>query len=1058
MPRLLFTLAIAVACAVFLPEGRVSSQADRIDVDAIAARVTIRRDTFGVPHILARDDEAAGFGLGYAQAEDHAAEMGRRYLLARGDAARWFGARFLDNDLAMKRLRNREGAQEALATSGEGYRRWLRGFAAGMNAYVQAHRAELPAWIPVITEADVIAHGHRDTVLTALRPPPTRNRGASAAEVADAEGSNALAIAGSRTESGKPILLANPHLRWSALYWEAHVTVPGQYNFYGSLTVGLAALRAGFNEHLGYAQTNNAPDLVDHYAVPLDTPARYRFNGETRPFRRQAITVDVMQADGQVEPVTREFLATDFGPVVQMADTHAIVSRSETLDAWRYHEGFYDLLRARDLESFQAIMARQLIPQSNFTYADAAGNIQYLWNARIPRRTRTDVDYAGVVPGDDDRYFFRGVHALSELPRVLNPPRGTVQNANNAPWFATTGDRLNPSDFPNYFERRDLALRPQVALLELERREKFTVDDVRRLKFDTQVLLAHRVLPELFAAANVASGVSRDGQPAVLTDDVRQGIALLRAWDRRMQADSRGAVLFITFWNLYDQGRPQPFRVAWDEARPVETPTGLADTNAALAALAKAVAVVREKHGSPDVAWGDVHRHRFGDDTDLPADGGPGGYGLYRVMSFDDTPDGKAVAGRPGYAAEPTPAGPIAGSGDGWVLLMHFTQPVTAYSVLAYGQADSAASRHSADQIRLFAKHELRPVWFSEADIRANLEREYHPGAPAGDSRRTDTYVESDAGVRIFVREVAPPASSRTATALPPMLLVHGGGPGGLASFDLDVPGYSLASDFARAGHHVYVMNVRGWEQSTRPLALDRPANANAPAVTFADASRDIRAVVEWIRKRRGGAKVALVGWASGGHWAGAYASAGGHATSLSHLVLLNTIYGVDAPWPLSSACAERITDAYRLADGRALRGRWDSSIPEPFRAAWRDPHVADAMIERVLALDPTSDVRTPSSARVPLAYFAESCAMTTGSQLWDAAAITTPTLVIRGERDFWSRPADLTALERTLGSRARSRFVTIPDATHHLFLDRPDRGRQQFIDETLRFLASAER
>jgi pimeloyl-ACP methyl ester carboxylesterase len=152
------------------------------------------------------------------------------------------------------------------------------------------------------------------------------------------------------------------------------------------------------------------------------------------------------------------------------------------------------------------------------------------------------------------------------------------------------------------------------------------------------------------------------------------------------------------------------------------------------------------------------------------------------------------------------------------------------------------------------------------------------------------------------------------------------------------------------------------------------------------------------------------------------------------------------------------ITDAYRLADGRALRGRWDSSIPEELRSAWRDPHVADAMVERVLALDPTSESRTPASARVPLGYFAESCEMTAGRQLWDAAAITTPTLVIRGERDFWSRPEDLTTLERTLGSRARSRFVTIPNATHHLFLDRPDRGRQQFLDEALRFFASADR
>src|SRR5688572_32517165 len=106
-----------------------------------AGRVEIRRDTFGVPHILAADEHAAAFAFGYAMAEDHAAEIGRRYLQARGDAARHFGAGELDGDLAMRRFDNRAAARRAYSDdTGRGFRRWLRGFAAGVNQYAATHR------------------------------------------------------------------------------------------------------------------------------------------------------------------------------------------------------------------------------------------------------------------------------------------------------------------------------------------------------------------------------------------------------------------------------------------------------------------------------------------------------------------------------------------------------------------------------------------------------------------------------------------------------------------------------------------------------------------------------------------------------------------------------------------------------------------------------------------------------------------------------------------------------------------------------------------------------
>jgi acyl-homoserine-lactone acylase len=241
-------------------------------------------------------------------------------------------------------------------------------------------------------------------------------------------------------------------------------------------------------------------------------------------------------------------------------------------------------------------------------------------------------------------------------------------------------------------------------------------DDLRQLKFSSRMLVADRLLPDLFTATQNVSAPS---------EVLRAGVEALTAWDHRAAAESRGAVLFDRFLALYENEQPKLFAVPWDPAAPMTTPRGLANSAAALVALERAVAEVRTQYGDERVAWGDVHRFRFRS-IDLPGDGTVGAQGVFRVVRFDPAADGIRVAGHV------APGRPLAGFGDAWVLLVHFTRPVTAWSVLAYGQTTDLNSPHSSDQIRLFANHQLRPVWFSEQAIAANLERRYHPRVRAG--------------------------------------------------------------------------------------------------------------------------------------------------------------------------------------------------------------------------------------------------------------------------------------------------------------------------------------
>ena len=329
---------------------------------------------------------------------------------------------------------------------------------------------------------------------------------------------------------------------------------------------------------------------------------------------------------------------------------------------------------------------------------------------------------------------------------------------------------------------------------------------------------------------------------------------------------------------------------------------------------------------------------------------------------------------------------------------------------------------------------------------------------------RRDFFVAGDAGIRLFVREVAA-KSSKHASTEKPILLIHGARVPGLASFDLNAPGGSLASDLALRGFAVYIMDVRGYGASSRPAEMQEPPAAHAPLVRSDQAARDIGAVVDWIRKERHVAGVALFGWATGGQWAGYYAST--YPEKVSALIMLNSLYAADAPHPMlghgsdmedpahpgrfnPAACG-----AFRFNSAPSLLGGWDRSIPVEDKSAWRDPEVVKAYVDAALASDPTSSTRTPPSFRSPCGALEDSFYLATGRRLWDASLVTAPTLVLTSERDFWSRPEDRQVLAAELTHAARVKVVVIPGATHFVHLDRPERGRNLLLDTAVSFLSA---
>ena len=679
----------------------------------LSTQVEIIRTANGVPHIRAENLRAGGFGLAWVMSEDYGSRTGLRLLVARGEWSRLEGRARLDADF--ENLQARARAIETYHLLDPETRDIYDGFAAGINRYVTLHAGKFPPGMPADFSGYDVATIHIGDppppasvrrFLAALNGTPSAPDAAVPAARDDDVGSNAWALAPSRTKSNRAILLRNPHLQWNAGYYEAHLTVPGVVDFYGDFRIGGPLIViGGFNRNLGWATTNsNSGDLTEFYAIdrdPKDT-GRYVLDGVSLPLRRESLTVSFKDGDA-MRPETREFLSTPFGRVVHADKDTLYVARTAGDGEYRAGEQFLRMMRASSLKEWKDAMRIRGLVTSNYTYADRAGNILNLWNAALPWLPHAEGgDRATPIQSMAEmwtRYIpFEG------LPQFLNPRGGYVHNENDSPHFANVRGRLNlVNAYPN-IEPPVLRLRSQHAIQLIGGNDRLSLEDVVRRKHSYRMLLADRVKPDLLAALRRAK----------VRGEIAAAARLLRNWNNTAAPSSRGAMLFEIWYQRYSQGRPvaEIFKQPWTQEDPLRTPRGLADPERAIEALDWAVGETARRHGSWDVAWGDVHRVRRGT-VDVPVGGCAGALGCFRVLTFARDADGKLSAN----------------GGDGWVLAVEFG-PTTprAYSVLAYGESQDPSSPWHADQAEMFAAGRLKKVAFTARDVDATAVSRYRPG------------------------------------------------------------------------------------------------------------------------------------------------------------------------------------------------------------------------------------------------------------------------------------------------------------------------------------------
>jgi acyl-homoserine-lactone acylase len=695
-------------------------------LESLAERVEIRRTSYGIPHILADDLASAFFGLAYCHLEDHGERVVRGLLRSRGELARFLGRDELDSDFANRSSHAR--AVETFHLLDEDTRDVFRGYAVGVNHYIRSHPEEFPAGVkPSFSPHDVAAlwigrvtREKIDRFLQLLHEKDSLEEGSP---LEDESGSNAWAFAPSRTVSGNAILLRNPHLKWDRGYYEAHITVPGIINFYGDFRVGRPLFyNGGFNEYLGWATTNNYPDLDEVYALDVDPdhPDHYLFDGGSVPIRRKWMTVEFKNGDGLARE-SREFLHTPLGPVIHRGGGKIFVIRSAPDGEFRMAQQFLRMMRAKNFEEWKAAVQIRAQPSSNFIYADREGNIFYLWNAAIPDLPHPSGEDETAVAASRSEEVWTRLVEFDKLPRLLNPQGGYLHNENDPFHYTNLHQEFDPSDFPENFPEPRLRLRSQLALELIGDDEMLTLEDVVELKHNMRMLLADRVKTDLIVAVR-----SSNPEP-----ELSRAIELVENWGNTVAANSRGAVLFRAWFKHYlldddeqigsareqrEHAWEKAFRHPWDPNEPLTTPRGLSDPDRAVDAFRRAVDETQKMYGGWEVAWGEVHRVRQGS-VDVPVGGCSSLMGCFRVLDFEERESGIRVASR----------------GDAWILAVEFSDPPRAYSVLAYGQSSKEDSPHHADQAELFARNQLKKVAFTEDEIRAQLLRTYRLGSEMTD-------------------------------------------------------------------------------------------------------------------------------------------------------------------------------------------------------------------------------------------------------------------------------------------------------------------------------------
>ncbi|EMR01506.1 acylase [Cesiribacter andamanensis] len=720
---LLFTLMFS--CSV--PESSTPS-AEVAAWEQQAARITIFRDDFGVPHIWGKTDADAVFGLLYAQCEDDFNRVERNYLWAIGRLAEVEGEDMLYSDLRARLYMSQEEAMEEYERSPQWLKELCQAFANGINYYLHTHPEVKPKlltrfepWMPFYFSEGSIG-GDIESVSTARirafyengQSLGLNSQGGSLVQpplLAEPQGSNGFAISGKLTESGKAMLLINPHTSFF-FRGEVHAVSEEGLNAYGAVTWGQFFIYQGFNEKMGWMHTSAYADVIDEFEetiVKEGDKLFYLYGEEKRPLSSQEVTLAYKEGD-ELKEKTFTTYRTHHGPITHKNGDKWVA----TALMWKPVEALiqsYTRTKLTTLEEFNDMMKMRTNSSNATVYADADGNIAYYHGNFFPIRDAASFDYSKPVDGSNPQTDWQGLHPLEETIRLVNPPNGWIQNCNSTPFTAAGPYSPKPEDYPSYMAPSPENFRGVHAIRLLEKANGLTLDGLIALAYDPYLPGFEVLIPGLLAAWDA----QKPSDPALAA-----AIAEMRRWDYAVSTESVAMSLahFYATHLLKNGSAPKGLNLI-ERFRyyATEAPEG-----ERLEQFRQAMAQLERDFGKWNTPWGEINRFQrltgdikqpFNDSLpSLPigmASGNWGALASFGAQSYNT----KRLYGT---------------SGNSFVAVVEFGDKVKAKSLLAGGQSGDPASPHFMDQAQRYADVQFKDVAYYREDVEKRAKESYRPG------------------------------------------------------------------------------------------------------------------------------------------------------------------------------------------------------------------------------------------------------------------------------------------------------------------------------------------
>ena len=592
MKRSLTLLAMVIALAIagsgyWYVQGKQPVRDGELPLAGLQAPVSVRYDARGVPHLQAQNEADLYRALGYVHAQDRLFQMEIMRRLARGELAEVLGAKLLATDTLFRSLRIREQAALMVQRIDHQSAPWqaLQAYLDGVNQWQAGHPKPMEfdllgiAPRPFTAEDTLSIAGYLAySFAAAFRTEPAltyiRDQlgpeylkifdlgwhpdGALAAPLAAAdwrsleqlaqlshaalgdvgipqfEGSNAWAIAGSRTRSGRPLLAGDPHIGFAvpAVWYEAELSAPG-FSLYGYFQGLNPFALLGHNREFGWSLTmfqNDDVDLIAEKTNPAN-PEQVMVNGRWQTLEKTQQSIAIK---GEA-PATITLRRSPHGPIVN--DVLGSSAGATPIAMWWAFletenpilEGFYQINRADTLDKMRDAAIKVQAPGLNLVWANAKGDIGWWAAARLPMRP-AGVNPAFILDGSSQQADKPGFYPFSTNPQQENPASGYIVSANYQP--------AAPVPVPGYY---NLADRGRQLDRHLARPDiQWDTASSQALQLDTSNDYGPRTLAPLLATLR---SIAQD-------DEEKELVEQLAAWRGDYPVDSTSATLFNQF--LYE--------------------------------------------------------------------------------------------------------------------------------------------------------------------------------------------------------------------------------------------------------------------------------------------------------------------------------------------------------------------------------------------------------------------------------------------------------------------------------------------------------------------------